>query len=136
MSPNTYTFYGSRILKMARVGLSVISIFNCKHLFRSRVYPGITEKMMVSELQQIITPSRWVWCLLYFIFISYAVSLQIVSLAWSPLGAMAAGDASQTTPVKIMQVFMCCIALFYTNYAYVCNFNSCKNFTCYMVCIN
>ena len=55
------------------------------------------EKTMVSELQWIITPSGQVLRLLYIIFISYAVSLQIASLVQSMLIAMAAGDASQTT---------------------------------------
>ena len=55
------------------------------------------EKTMVSELQWIITPFGLVLCLLYIIFISYAVSLQIASLVQSMLIAMVAGDTSQTT---------------------------------------
>ena len=37
--------------------------------------------------------------------IYHAVSLQIISLAWSKLSALAAGD-SQTTPVQIMHALL------------------------------
>ena len=36
------------------------------------------------------------------------VSLQIAILVQSMLSAMAAGDASQTTPVQIMHTFVLC----------------------------
>ena len=40
----------------------------------------------------------------------HAVRLQIASLVWSKVSAMAAGDPSQTTPVQIMHVLfaLCC----------------------------
>ena len=40
--------------------------------------------------------------------ISHTLRLQIDTLAQSTLSNMAAGDASQTTPVKIMHV-LCCV---------------------------
>ena len=40
--------------------------------------------------------------------ISHTLHLQIDTLAQSTLSNMAAGDASQTTPVKIMHV-LCCV---------------------------
>ena len=40
-----------------------------------------------------------------------SMSLQIATLAWSTLSTMVAGDTSQTTPVKIIHVFvLCCFA--------------------------
>ena len=83
-------------------------------------------EMMVGELQQIIT---LVWvnlCLLYFIFISYAVSLQIASLAQSRLSSMAAGDASPCFHV----------VLFNTNCTTYAILILVRVFTCFMVCIN
>ena len=43
---------------------------------------------------------------LYFLYVS--VSLQIPTLAQNMLSTMVAGDASQTTPVQIMHIFMMC----------------------------
>ena len=114
---------------MALEGLSVITLFKCKCHYRSCVYLGIIQEMMVDKLRKNITPSEWVLCLLY--FISYAVSLQITSLVQSTLSAMAAGDASQTTPVQIIACF--CVVLFYTNCAHMCNFDSCRVFLLYGV---
>ena len=54
--------------------------------------------------------SLWVCYLFLVHFIytpcSHAVSLQIPTLAQSTLSTMAAGDASQTTPIQIAHVFM------------------------------
>ena len=49
---------------------------------------------------------------------------------------MAAGNASQTTPVQITHVFMlCCTIASYINHgAY--NFDSCKNLTTWCILIN
>ena len=66
---------------MALVGLEVISIFKCKRRYRSHVYSGIMEKMMVRvKLWQFITPSGEFMFVVLFMFIS-CNSLQIVSLA-------------------------------------------------------
>ena len=62
------------------------------------MYSGVMEKMMVGKLWQIIPPSGWLLCLLLFIFISYAVSLQIATLARTMLSTLETGYASQTTP--------------------------------------
>ena len=43
---------------------------------------------------------------------------------------MAAGDASQTTPVQTTHI-LCCVVLQKLS---VCNFDSCKDLTCFMVC--
>ena len=52
------------------------------------------------------------------LYSSYAVRLQIASLAPSTLRAMAAGDASQPTLIQITHVFMflCCVLLFGENF--------------------
>ena len=42
----------------------------------------------------------------YVLYIAHAISLQIAT--GGTLRAMAAGDASQTTPVQIMNVFVLC----------------------------
>ena len=58
--------------------------------------------------------------------------LQTTTLVWSMLRAMAAGDPSQTTPVQIAHVFvLCCF-----KQIVLCNFDSCKSCTDYMVCIS
>ena len=58
----------------------------------------------------IILPSAWVVCFLHMLCIPDAISLQNATLAWSRPSAMAAGDASQTTPVQITHVFvLCCL---------------------------
>ena len=59
-------------------------------------------------------------------YLSLSVSLLIAQKTPS---AMAAADASQTTPVLIMHVFMLCC------FTQKCNFDSCRSLTCYMVCI-
>ena len=59
--------------------------------------------------QRIISPSIWrVLCFLYVLCIPHAVSLHNATLARSMLISMPAGDASQTTPVQIMQVYVLC----------------------------
>ena len=92
-------------------------------------------EMMVGKLQQIITLVWVSLCLLYFIFISFAVSLQIAST----LSPMATGDASQTTPVQIKHAYMfsCCV-LFNTDCTTcaILILISVRVFTCYTVCIN
>ena len=58
--------------------------------------------------------------------------LQTTTLVWSMLRATAADDPSQTTTVKIMHVFvLCCF-----KQTVLCNFDSCKSLTGYMVCIS
>ena len=72
---------------------------------------------------------------------SYAVSLEMASLARCMLSAIAAGDASQTTPVQIMHGFMslCCAVLHVMLCCVVpacAILISCKSFTYCMVGIN
>ena len=62
----------------------------------------------------------------------HAVSLQIATLTQSTLRAMAADDASQTTPVQL-SMFSYCVVL---HKLHMCNFDSHKYLNCYMVCIN
>ena len=63
------------------------------------------EKMIIGKLSLPLVS----FCLLYFLCTSsFAVSLQIASLAQSTLSTMAAGDAQLTTPVQIMHVFVLC----------------------------
>ena len=66
--------------------------------------------------------------------IPHKVRLQIVILVGSTLNAMAmaAGDASQTTPVQIT-MFSYCVVLHKLG---LYNFDCCKSLTCYMMCIN
>ena len=46
---------------------------------------------------------------LYILCIAHAViKLTLATLAWSMLNAIAADDASQSTPVQITYVLMCC----------------------------
>ena len=49
-------------------------------------------------------------------------SLQIAALAQNMLSPLAAGDASQTTPVQTMHV-LCCVVLHKLS---LCNFDSCS----------
>ena len=68
--------------------------------------------------------------------VSYAVSLQIASLVQSMLQStlsdMAAGDTSRL--YQYDELCMFCAVLFYTDCTPMCNFDSYKNFTCYMIC--
>ena len=48
----------------------------------------------------------------------------------STLSTMAAGDVSQTTPPQIMHVLYCVVL----HKLHMCNLDSCKNLTCYVVC--
>ena len=45
---------------------------------------------------------------------------------------MATDEATQTTPIQIMHIFM----LFRSTQIELCNFDSCKSLTCYTVCTN
>ena len=68
--------------------------------------------------------------------VSYAVSLQIASLVQSMLQStlsdMAAGETSRLYQYDKLCMF--CAVLFYTDCTPMCNFDSYKNFTCYMMC--
>ena len=72
---------------------------------------------------------------------SYAVSLEMASLARCMLSTIAVGDASQTTPVQIMHGFMslCCAVLHVMLCCVVpacAILIPCKSFTYCMVGIN
>ena len=78
--------------------------------------------------------SFWVsFMFLYILCIPHEVSLQIiVYTSGSTLSTMAAGDASQTTPVQIT-IFLHCVFLHKLG---LYKFDSCKSLTCCMACIN
>ena len=83
---------------------------------------------MMDDGQWIISPHGWVFFLYVLCKEHVLVSLQIAALAQN----MTVGDASQITPIQVMDVFvLCCLT---QNES--CNFDFCKSLTCYTACIN
>ena len=114
--------YDSLILYMTLVGLSVISIFNCKSNYRSHVLKQTMEKTMDNACW---TMNYCSLCVdLHFLYIhfmhslAHAVRLQIAILA------------TRTKLHGKLLMLLCCVV---SHKLSMCNF---KSFTCYMVCIN
>ena len=112
---------------MALVGLSIISVFKCKHHYRSHVLREILEKMMDGS------PSGLVLYFLYILCIRHAVSLQIATLAWNILQVLWLVVMLAILYQYKLRMFLYCVVL---HRLCVCNFDCFKRITCYMVCIN
>ena len=87
---------------MALVGLNIISIFKCKHHYRSGVLRKVPDRMLDSKFS---LPLGEFLCFVYMLCILHVVSSKLTRT----LRAMGAGVSSQTAPVQITLVTWCAL---------------------------